>query len=115
VFGSFVTQPKPVERSSEEQAAVDTQTESLSLYQFYACPFCVMVRREITRLGLNIDLRDAQTSPYRDELAKEGGSTNRSTIYLKSGINLTQISLFSQRHRDLEQAPKSRQIWRASV
>lgn len=84
MFGSFVTQPKPVERSSEEQAAVDTQTESLSLYQFYACPFCVMVRREITRLGLNIDLRDAQTSPYRDELAKEGGQVQAPCLRIEN-------------------------------
>lgn len=73
VFGDFVTRPKSIERSNDDQASVDTQTESLSLYQFYACPFCVMVRREISRLGLNIDVRDAQSGPYREELAQKGG------------------------------------------
>lgn len=73
MFGDFVTRPKSMERCSDDQASVDTQTESLSLYQFYACPFCVMVRREISRLGLNIDVRDAQSGPYREELAQEGG------------------------------------------
>lgn len=73
MFGDFLTRPKPVERTTNEQADVDSQTQSLSLYQFYACPFCVMVRREISRLGLNIEERDAQTGPYREELAREGG------------------------------------------
>lgn len=73
VLGDYVTRPAPIERSSDAQAAVDSATESLSLYQFYACPFCVKVRREVARLGLNIDLRDAQSGPCREELMREGG------------------------------------------
>ncbi len=73
MFGDFVTRPTPITRGEDVQASVDAATQSLSLYQFYACPFCVKVRREIARLGLNIELRDAQTGPYREELAREGG------------------------------------------
>lgn len=85
VFGSFVTQPKPVERGADEQASVDAQTASLSLYQFYACPFCVMVRREIGRLGLNIETRDAQSGPFRDELAREGGQVQAPCLRIEEG------------------------------
>lgn len=85
MFGSFVTQPKPIERSEQDQASVDAQTQQLSLYQFYACPFCVMVRREIARLGLNIETRDAQTSPYRDELAREGGQIQAPCLRIEDG------------------------------
>src|SRR5690554_3713823 len=41
-----------VERTPEQQAEVDRACESLALYQFRTCPFCVKVRKEIARLGL---------------------------------------------------------------
>ena len=73
MFGDFVSRPSPVERSSDNQAVVDDAIKSLSLYQFYACPFCVKVRREMARLGLDIEVRDAQSGLYREELQREGG------------------------------------------
>lgn len=73
MFGDYMTRSTPVERSSEDQAAVDAATKNLSLYQFYACPFCVKVRREMARLGLDIELRDAQGGPYREELQRATG------------------------------------------
>ena len=39
-----------VERTPEQQAEVDRACESLALYQFRTCPFCVKVRKEIARL-----------------------------------------------------------------
>ena len=43
--------------------------ESLSLYQFAACPFCARVRRVIDELGAPVELRDIfETPSYRDEL-----------------------------------------------
>ena len=48
----------------------------LSLYQFYACPFCVKVRRTIHRLNLPVETRDAQNDPgIKAELLQEGGSS----------------------------------------
>ncbi|NDD90628.1 glutaredoxin [bacterium] len=67
-------QPSPMNRSPEAQSAVDLQTQSLSLYQFVGCPFCVKVRRQIRRLGLTIELRDAQHDPkHREDLVRHGG------------------------------------------
>ena len=66
--------PKAVERSAEAQAEIDRACESLALYQFRTCPFCVKVRKEIARLGLPIETRDAQLDPdHRRELAEGGG------------------------------------------
>lgn len=66
--------PKTVERSPEAQAEVDRACKDLALYQFRTCPFCVKVRKEIARLGLPIEVRDAQLDPdHRRELAEGGG------------------------------------------
>ncbi|MBE0487347.1 glutathione S-transferase N-terminal domain-containing protein [Marinobacter sp.] len=67
--------PKAIGRSSEQQAEIDKATENLALYQFRACPFCIKVRKEIARLGLNIELRDAQHDPaHREDLLNGGGA-----------------------------------------
>ncbi|MBA2778503.1 glutaredoxin family protein [Billgrantia kenyensis] len=66
--------PQSVERSDEEQARVDEACRSLALYQFRACPFCIKVRKEMARLGLKIEIRDAQLDPdHRHELEAGGG------------------------------------------
>ncbi|SDU02274.1 glutaredoxin family protein [Halopseudomonas salegens] len=66
--------PKALSRSAEAQADVDNACKDLALYQFQACPFCVKVRKEIARLGLNIDLRDARNdADHRAELESGGG------------------------------------------
>lgn len=73
VFGSFITQSKPKQRSSTDQAKVDMEASALALYQFYACPFCVKTRRVIHQLNVPIALRDAQSGVFREELGREGG------------------------------------------
>ena len=45
-----LTQPAGVQRAAAEQAKVDKQCQSLALYQFSTCPFCIMVRQEMRRL-----------------------------------------------------------------
>lgn len=69
-----LTTPKALSRSAEDQATVDSACKNLALYQFQACPFCVKVRKEIARLGLNIELRDARNDTgHRAELENGGG------------------------------------------
>jgi glutaredoxin len=69
-----LTTPKPMSRSAEDQAAVDSACKDLALYQFQACPFCVKVRKEIARLGLNVELRDARNDErHRADLDNGGG------------------------------------------
>lgn len=71
---NFLTKPKGLVRDPLEQQVVDAATAKMSLYQFEACPFCVKIRREMTRLSLNIELRDAKNNAaFKDELTREGG------------------------------------------
>ena len=65
--------PKSVSRSAEEQARADEASKDLALYQFKACPFCIKVRKEIARLGLNIETRDAQHNPEHRAALEAGG------------------------------------------
>jgi len=71
-----LTQPKGLERDAASQAAVDLQCQSLALYQFNTCPFCIKVRQEMRHLSLPIDKRDAQHNlAHRDELMQGSGAS----------------------------------------
>ena len=66
--------PTPVKRSLEAQKMIDEKTKNLALYQYHMCPFCVKVRRTMTRLNLHIELRDAKNNEtFANELLQEGG------------------------------------------
>jgi len=66
--------PKRVQRDSDTQAAVDSATAQLTLYQYKACPFCVKVRMAMKRQSLTIETRDAKRSDSaRAELLAGGG------------------------------------------
>ena len=71
-----LTQPEGVQRDAAAQAAVYLQCQSLALYQFNTCPFCIKVRQEMRRLSLPIEKRDAQhNAANRDELHQGSGAT----------------------------------------
>jgi len=69
----FITTPKGVVRSAAAQEEVDRQSRNLVLYQFKTCPFCIKVRREIKRLSLPIELRDAQKNQQNRAALLQGG------------------------------------------
>lgn len=76
--------PKAVERSAIEQAKVDQDSEQLALYQFAACPFCIKVRKEMARLGLSIEKRDAQHNvEHRADLKANGGKVKVPCLLIK--------------------------------
>ena len=82
VLGPFMllkealTRPKGLARSASAQARVDSQCESLALYQFKTCPFCIKTRQEISRLSLKIKRIDAQhEGADRQALLAGGGQT----------------------------------------
>lgn len=71
---NLIFSPKGIKRSEESQQAVDNKAQSMALYQFEACPFCVKVRRAMKRQSVKIELRDAKNnSKHRDELEVGGG------------------------------------------
>ena len=71
-----LTQPAGMVRAAAAQAGVDAQCQSLALYQFSTCPFCIKVRQEMRRLSLPIEKRDAQHhTANRNELMQGTGAT----------------------------------------
>ncbi|WP_061242506.1 glutathione S-transferase N-terminal domain-containing protein [Ectopseudomonas composti] len=74
VFVDWISRPRKLKRSPEAQADVERATANLALYQFHACPFCVKVRRNLHRLNLPVQLRDAKhDAEHRQALEQQGG------------------------------------------
>ncbi len=71
----YASRPRGVVRPAAAQQAVDQQCQSLTLYQFSTCPFCIKVRQEMRRLSLPIEKRDVQHNlSNRAELTQGGGA-----------------------------------------
>ncbi len=71
-----LTQPTGMVREAAAQARVDQQCQSLALYQFSTCPFCIKVRQEMRLLSLPIEKRDAQhDTTNRNALLQGTGAT----------------------------------------
>jgi len=80
----LVTTPRGMVRDVAVQQGVDQQSRNLVLYQFKTCPFCIKVRREINRLSLQIELRDAQKNPqHRADLLQGGGQIKVPCLQIK--------------------------------
>lgn len=74
ILFDFITRPRPQKRTDQAQQQIEQDLDQLSLYQLYACPFCVKTRRAMRRLNLAIETRDTKLgSPYRQELETGGG------------------------------------------
>ena len=72
---NFLTLPKQIKRSSETATTLQDETSGLSLYEFYACPFCVKTRRAIHRLNIDIERRDIRKQQkYYQELETQGST-----------------------------------------
>ncbi len=86
VFIDYISRPKPIQRNADEQKSAELAAARLSLYQFYACPFCVRTRRVIHRLNLPIEIRDAQKpGPHRTELERQGGKVQVPCLRIEEG------------------------------
>lgn len=70
---NFVFAAKKLKHPTDIQASLDAQTQSLSLYQYAACPFCVKVRRAMRRQGLHIATLDAKQAQHKQDLENLGG------------------------------------------
>ena len=86
VFLSFITLPGKLKRNEDEQKAAQEKANKLSLYQFYACPFCVKTRRTIHALNINIEYRDAKNNEeFRQELLEKGGEIKVPCLKIDTG------------------------------
>lgn len=78
-----LTRPAGRVRAAPAQAAVDQQCQSLTLYQFKTCPFCIKVRQEMRRLSLNVTQLDAQPEGApRAALLKGGGQVKVPCLHI---------------------------------
>ncbi|MGJ8679955.1 glutathione S-transferase N-terminal domain-containing protein [Paraglaciecola sp.] len=74
VLIDLITRGFPLKRPIQDQKQIEQEAKDLSLYQFFACPFCIKTRRAMYKLNLPIAKRNASSgSPFRDELLAEGG------------------------------------------
>jgi glutaredoxin len=86
VFVSWLTQPKGMVRSEDEQAQAQAAVSGLFLYQLYACPFCVKTRRALRRLNVSLPIRDiAKNTEYRQELENKGGRVMVPCLRIEEG------------------------------
>lgn len=86
-----LTRPKGVVRAPAAQQKVDAQCQSLVLYQYKTCPFCIKVRQEISRLSLNIERIDAQhEGADRRELQQQGGQAKVPCLRITDGAGKSQ-------------------------
>lgn len=74
VAGDYLTRFGKKNRTEDEQRRVVEETQHMTLYHFFACPFCVKTRRAMYKLNLPIGKKSAANgSEYRQELAQGGG------------------------------------------
>ncbi|MEI8170904.1 MAG: glutathione S-transferase N-terminal domain-containing protein [Rhodoferax sp.] len=76
LLGEIISRPKGLVRPAATQAKVDQACQSLVLYQYKTCPFCIKVRQEMSRLSLRIERLDAQPEgKNREDLLSGSGQT----------------------------------------
>jgi glutaredoxin len=81
----LVTRGSKLKRTAEAQNQVEAELKKLSLFQFFACPFCIKTRRAMHKMNLPIVKRNAsQGSPFRDELLKGGGKVQTPCLRVES-------------------------------
>jgi len=87
---NVVFPPRKKSRTKAEQEKVNLETQKLVLYQFNLCPFCVRVRRMMTRLRLKIECRDIKASEtHQSELIAGGGKRKVPCLRIEEGSKIT--------------------------
>jgi glutaredoxin len=76
-FDAVFTPALLVHRSPADQARVDAETQTWTLYHLMTCPFCVKVRREMKRLGVTIPLKDVGQDPQAFQELMNGGKEDQ--------------------------------------
>lgn len=84
IFVDWMIQPQKIERDPELQEIVNKQVQDMTLYQLYACPFCIKTRRALKRLNLPVETRNVHLgSPHRQVLEQGGGRIQVPCLHLQ--------------------------------
>jgi len=86
---NFIFTPKKLKREIQEQTKIDEQTKNMQLYQYKACPFCVKIRREMRRQGLNINTIDAKQAEHKAVLENQGGKLKVPCLRIEENNQVT--------------------------
>ena len=90
VFFDVITRGTRLKRDPAARLQVEKEAEGLTLYQFFACPFCIKTRRAIYKLNLPIGKRSASKgSPYREELLQGGGKIQTPCLRIETDGEVT--------------------------
>ena len=58
--------------------------DDLILYKMDRCPYCVVVQKELSRLGVVIEQREtSRNSPWRTDLKSKTGRTQVPCLFIK--------------------------------
>lgn len=89
-FIDVITRGSKLKRTKEDQQQLEKELQELTLYQFFACPFCIKTRRAMYKMNLPIVKRNASKgSPYRDELLQGGGKIQTPCLRIESATGTT--------------------------
>jgi len=89
-FFDVITRGAKLKREQDAQQQVEKEASELTLYQFFACPFCIKTRRAIYKMNVPIDKRSASNgSPYRDELLQGGGKIQTPCLRIENEGKVT--------------------------
>lgn len=92
VFFDWLTRPKAKTRSQSEQARVQESLKGHSLYQFFACPFCVKTRRALHQLGVSVESKYINKDlKHRTELEQGGGRIKVPCLRIEQGEDVRWI------------------------
>lgn len=81
---NLLTLPKKPKHDQTTAKKLNDLSANWSLYQLNACPFCVKVRRQTRRLGVDVELRDIKKhSHFSDELVTQGGKRKVPCLRIK--------------------------------
>ncbi len=89
-FFDVITRGSKLKRTKEDQQQLEKELQELSLYQFFACPFCIKTRRAMYKMNLPIvKYNVSKGSPYRDDLLQGGGKVQTPCLRIDSATGTT--------------------------
>jgi glutaredoxin len=94
-FFDIITRGRKLKRSPEEQERVEQALQSISLYQFFACPFCIKTRRAMHKMNLPMTKRSvSKGSMYRDEMLAKAGKIQTPCLRIDSPEGITEDTIW---------------------
>lgn len=90
LFLDYITSPKPIKIKQKELDRIVQVTSNMTLYEFKACPFCVMIRRFMKKNNIHIETKDARRNhDFASELISGGGKLQVPCLQIKKSSGET--------------------------